>query len=355
MTMPLAHFKAIKRIYDEFPNRIWCISSATLGLHIWELRSLPHDVQTIQVTTKTRLHKIGLGSTEVHPMPGRAFRRPFGQDYYTITENGLLDNWVEQLNFFENPHTPSFGTIYKALSSLLNRELPDYLNRVCGEERGLNFRKDFTRLTQDLREAKEWAEQGFPVDAPVMEPVVLDIDELRRTLPAPQERAESGDRAVPASDCDINMFQVCNGEWVQHCELWARNGLPCHDSIFLVCSNLAKWLYFIELYHLPQQERLQRIAALLTTYCKNKHNDYITRWDAGLHRAVTSHIKRTIDCAIKHADDLLIFTKIRQKRDTGQYQQGDLPGGLPSEQGGGSSPDQDKHGGEHSFLLFVLL
>ena len=101
--MPVEHLQAIKRIYDEFPNRIWCVSSATLGLHIWEKLPMLQDLTTIQVTTKTRLHKIGLGSTEVHPMPGRAFRRPFGQDYYTITDGGLLENWIDQLNFFENP------------------------------------------------------------------------------------------------------------------------------------------------------------------------------------------------------------------------------------------------------------
>jgi len=31
----LDHFKKIKLIYDAFPGRIWCISSATLGIHAW--------------------------------------------------------------------------------------------------------------------------------------------------------------------------------------------------------------------------------------------------------------------------------------------------------------------------------
>jgi len=126
MTMPLDHFRAIKRIYDEFPNRIWCVSSATLGLHVWEIRPQLQDLLTIQVNAKTRLRKIGLGNTEVHPMPGRAFRRPFGDDYYTITNEGLLSNWIGQLNFFENPHTPTFENIFIALRSLLSKEFGNY-------------------------------------------------------------------------------------------------------------------------------------------------------------------------------------------------------------------------------------
>jgi hypothetical protein len=119
--------------------------------------------------------------------------------------------------------------------------------------------------------------------------------------------------------CDIDMAKVCNGQWVQHCELWARNGLPCHDSIFYVCSQLARWLYFVELYHLPKEERLSHIPELLTAYCQTKNNGFISRWDAGQQRAVIGHIKRAIHTAIRHTQDGLTFTRIRQKRATGQY------------------------------------
>ena len=36
VSIPLEHFIELKRIYDEFPGHIWCISSETLGLHVWE-------------------------------------------------------------------------------------------------------------------------------------------------------------------------------------------------------------------------------------------------------------------------------------------------------------------------------
>jgi hypothetical protein len=66
---------------------------------------------------------IGLGGTEIHPMAGRCFRRPFGADYFTITDNGLLTDWREQLHFFDKiAQTPTFTSIYKALRSTVENE-----------------------------------------------------------------------------------------------------------------------------------------------------------------------------------------------------------------------------------------
>ena len=95
--IPLERFIELKRIYDEFPGHIWCISSETLGLHVWEKYPRPVSVQDIHRATRPRLKKIGI-TCEIHPMFGRCFRRPFGQDYATITEGGLLTNWIDQFN-----------------------------------------------------------------------------------------------------------------------------------------------------------------------------------------------------------------------------------------------------------------
>src|SRR5438309_2040941 len=35
--LPLEHFQLLKRVYDAFPDRIWCVSSETLGVHAWRL------------------------------------------------------------------------------------------------------------------------------------------------------------------------------------------------------------------------------------------------------------------------------------------------------------------------------
>ena len=61
-------------------------------------------------------------------MSGRGFRRPFGfADYFTITDDGLLENWIEQLDWFEKvAEPPSFASIYQAMRSLLVKEWEGY-------------------------------------------------------------------------------------------------------------------------------------------------------------------------------------------------------------------------------------
>ena len=50
----------------------------------------------------------------------RCFRRPFGQDYISITDDGPLENWIEQLDWFEQAaEPPKFAAIYQALRSQL--------------------------------------------------------------------------------------------------------------------------------------------------------------------------------------------------------------------------------------------
>jgi hypothetical protein len=84
---PLEHFRTLKTIYDNCPNRIWCISSRSLGVHAWALHpcwpTLP-----VHAWVKKQLASIGCGKVEVHPMPGRCCRRPFGLDYVTVTDKG---------------------------------------------------------------------------------------------------------------------------------------------------------------------------------------------------------------------------------------------------------------------------
>jgi hypothetical protein len=173
-TVTLEHLQAIKRLYDTFPGRVWCLSSGTLGLHIWKTFPRPQAVWLIHRMTKPKLDAIGLTGTEVHPMFGRPFRRPFGQDYYTITDNGLLDGWIDQLNYFENvAQPPAFARIYEALRSLLLREWGSYQDccgRLLVDEHKPHTDKFFlgkrsvnvARLLEDLKLLDAWAEKGYP-------------------------------------------------------------------------------------------------------------------------------------------------------------------------------------------------
>jgi len=70
-------------------------------MHIWLKHSRPMNSQQVHKETKAELERLGLATTEVHPMPGRCLRRPFGQDYATITNEGLLTPWQHQTSFFE--------------------------------------------------------------------------------------------------------------------------------------------------------------------------------------------------------------------------------------------------------------
>ena len=64
------------------------------------------------------------------------------------------------------------------------------------------------------------------------------------------------------SKCDIDLSKVCDGQWVQNCEIWATKGLPCHDSLFLVVSQLARWLYYVELFDIPEnEERREKVIS----------------------------------------------------------------------------------------------
>ena len=44
--LPLERFVELKRVYDEFSGQIWCISSETLGLHLWEKYRGPSRYRT---------------------------------------------------------------------------------------------------------------------------------------------------------------------------------------------------------------------------------------------------------------------------------------------------------------------
>ena len=177
VTLSLDHLKNIKLIYDAFPNHIWCVSSATLGLHVWEKMPGPQKISLIQETNKAKLKRIGLAATEVHPMKGRPFRRPFGQDYYTITNDGLIEEWWRQLDYFENDaQTPTFDAIYQALRSLVLEGWSNYgYSRLAEPSAGnahlRRYEVDRKRvriglLKEDLKVIDEWAGHGFPVEVP---------------------------------------------------------------------------------------------------------------------------------------------------------------------------------------------
>ncbi len=339
--MTLAHFQAIKRVYDAFPNRIWCISSLTLGLHIWEMVRFPRPVEMIHAGIKPKLKAIGLGDTEVHPMFGRPFRRPFGKDYFTITNTGLLEDWIEQLNYFDTVgETPTFDAIYHALRSQLQDGWATYRDGGCGTFQGYpkhpHLRDYFIgknwvhskHLDAELKLCDLWAERGFPAEmlsqttvAVGNMPTRVAVGKVPTSAHVVEKTAVASLAATNPPACEITLSQVCNSEWVQNCEKWAVEGLPCHDSILLVVSQLARWFFFIELWDTPEDDRLEKIIILLTDYCLLKNNGYISRLEAGLKADVSRHVGRIIKKAIAETDNSgkLFFSNVRQKRKAHAY------------------------------------
>ena len=250
------------------------------------------------------------------------------------------------MRFFENEaQTPTFDAIYQALRELVRGQWCDFGYRPLAEqtvghphlrkyEKGK--RVNIHRLEEELKLLDNWAEHGFPDDMPVKVAVTKspsaaganknENDTAGAIINPPSPGPVGQERACPhpaspnrAPACDIDMHVVCDGQWVQHCEQWAINGLPCHDSIFVVCSQLARWLFFVELHHLPKDERLERVVEIITTYCSNKNNGFISRLDAGLVHEVEGHVRRAVSFAMLRAKDLLLFTRIQQKRERGEY------------------------------------
>ncbi len=313
--IPLERFVELKRIYDEFLGHVWCISSETLGLHLWEKYPRPLTVEDIHKATRPRLKKIGI-TCEIHPMFGRCFRRPFGQDYVTITENGLLTDWIEQLNYFEyDAATPSFAAIYSALRSKLLEQWAIY--ERCGRPARSRIYQtkwiDVAALRRELEKIDTWAANGFP------------RGENSISIESGGPASPAGKQAAPtvSSSCEINLSDVCSRDWLNYCGTWARDGLPCEDSLFLVVSQLARWFYFVEFFHLPEIERLEKTKNLLVRFCMTKNNGFISRLAGGLNQEVTEHVHRVVQSGIDNADmQFKTYCAImRQKREKGGYRQ----------------------------------
>lgn len=332
--LTLEHFQMIKRIYDNFPGVVWCISSATLGLHVWHRYTRPIPLDHIHATMQSALYQIGLGGTEVHPMHGRCFRRPFGQDYYTITEEGLLGNWIKQLDHFQSAtEAPSFKAIYRGLRGLMvaswkkcigpqpQRTFQGNRAKLIASNSSLavyytsDNKLDLGVLGKHLGVLDEWAEGGFSTD--VVSGSSTQVPEQPTFSSKPSQLVKE-----PSADlCAINLSEVCRQGWFKTCQSWAINGLPCHDSIFLVVSQLARWLFFIELWDLEHDRRVKKINDILTAYVLRKHNGFVSRITSGLHTEVIDHIPRIVETAINNTDAAgrQHFANTRRKRREGKY------------------------------------
>jgi hypothetical protein len=165
-----------------------------------------------------------------------------------------------------------------------------------------------------------WADQGFPQNLAVSEAVLADlrpVDVRRAQLPAADRPRDKSPDGKPASGCEIDLSAVCDGQWVQNCEKWAKDGLPCHDSIFTVVSHLARWFWFIEFWSHPEDLRLERIV--MTDFVVAKHNGFVSRLNTGQDHDVVKQVGRIVSCAVAKVDESgkRWFARVRHKRQSG--------------------------------------
>jgi hypothetical protein len=317
MALPLSHLKTIKSIYDHFPNRIWCVSSLTLGLHAWIVYKHPKPTLMIHEATKQELASIGLGQIEVHPMPGRGQRRPFGQGYVTITPERPLTSWWRQHDYFENDRrSPPFCQIVRVLLDLMTEQWRLWRLNSPAEALKLNS------VEHHLADAEQWLAAGCPGNTEHLAPG----QNLSPNVALVKEEPEGGRSSLqatlhkPSRQFDLDTLR--HGNWPKELARLAQEGLDAPKSLHFVCYEMAKYLYWYELYDLPEEERLAEIVQLLKVFATTKHNGMSERINQG--KSVEEDILQTVVSAAKldeeyRKESLELFCRMRQKRDTGQY------------------------------------
>lgn len=373
--LPLVHFQRLKLIYDHFPGRVWCISSATLGMHVWLKYSRSMNSARVHHHTRAELERLGLGKMEVHPMPGRCLRRPFGKDYATITREGLLTTWQSQTTFFEFvAETPPFDLIARTLLAKVREQWRLWL--VCGDaKKNVDPQRVIAGHQHEIEEVQRWIDQGCPVgtdhrilarndevsrwidaDCPtkqqkhtitvapestaalarwidsggnddtvpfptiVLQPPATIQEPTRITEKVSRSNSTTHQTSTAAESFDLESLR--NGRWITGLREIAINGLPCSKSLHAVCYELAKWLYWVELYKRPDCETV--IYRLLSFFVAQKHNGHCSRIADGNIASVEQDLKNAIKSAMKlhpvyRMESLEVFARMRQKRNMGQY------------------------------------
>ncbi len=309
---PLAYFQRLKTVHDRYPNRIFCISSETLGIHAWA--KLPKLVDTRQNAGWRRLELARLGADmEVHPNLERCLRRPFGSHYRTITPDGILTGWLDQIRYFDQPGpAPTFETIFRAIREAI------VCQHDCWERRG-DTRKGVRADTRSLKD--HWNQEVVPWFKVVTgQKVSAAVPGSARSPAEPARRPLHVEKKKPVTpSIQFDLATMRNRRWPLQLEKVVKEGLPHRGSVGPVCHEIAKWLYWIELYHLEEPERLKTVFRLIWRWLKKRHNDTISR---GIdHKDVKRQVLRCCRLAqhIRLPESLELFARLRQKRQQGRY------------------------------------
>ena len=118
-----------------------------------------------------------------------------------------------------------------------------------------------------------------------------------------------------------DLASMRGGKWAIELLRLARVGLEREDSVATVVHEMAKWLWWIELYSLPECKRLEKVTNLMTAYVLKKHNGCVSRLLNGQEKDVIAQVAR---CVKKAADVSMPssvegFARTREKWLNGGY------------------------------------
>jgi hypothetical protein len=307
-------FLGLKKLMSAFPGRIVCISSATLGVHLWE-RFLLSTTSYMHEKINQKLQGIGV-KAEVYPDLSKPFRRPFGRDYKTITPDGILTDWRDQLAYFldDQRRIPDFPTVVRAFLEVVDAEVAVARRAITTfDGQGRPGRIDFLTIAERLTIVDGWLRAGCP-----------DWKE-------PQEEVRVGEQLERVEDTGFSYSVVLSpagqtphlrsGEWAKGLEYLAIHGLQEPDSVGMVLYEMATFLFWVELFHLPVGQRTQQIVALLTTFVRTRHNGMIDRLNSGREHEVLRQIDQAVRAVAKNRYPACLerFALIRQRRAEGRY------------------------------------
>ncbi len=314
--LPLVHFRRLKRLYDAFPNHVWCVSSATLGLHLWEKLRYAQCPEDIEGANRWRLVRIGLGDTELYPSPelgDQVLRRPFGLDYHTITDSGLLSDWVDQLDHFESANpAPAFSSIVRSMLTLAG-------SGWSAAERGAKFRRcretpfafkrslNLRLLEQEAERVELWVRAGCPDDVPDATGVVSSTE-------APSPPVAFSTRPTHCRPRRASAGGSGGWSWRVVTDL-ARNGVPEEHKLFQFLLWLARPLVWRDYFYRPESERVRRAEEDLLHWVLNKHNGLVTRVQEGRIADIYHEVRRQVRVAMTQTDQSLqdFYARMREK------------------------------------------
>ena len=300
-SITLPYLRRLKTVHDLGPQ---VIASSSRNLGTYAFFKLPEPVETRRAFDffKRKLGEVGLGETEVYPVPPtrkgepdpQCHRRPFGEGCWTYTPGGLVKHWVEQTLHFDQPGPlPSFSRLVEMMLSRVEGQLDEWA-QFSGEGVVAGHR---ARQRDETARIREWVDSGCPevIRTALVATSTARCDEGGELL-HPKIREQTGNVSRMPPEWRERTF-------IARCWELATNGLPEEDSFTWAIYELAKWLAGVECYYLPSEIRANKVHSLLSRFIHDRHNGHCSRVADGRHEEVHRQVARIIAKAEQKAEE----------------------------------------------------